>query len=74
MSANQIVNQTSQELVTLAATARLTGDRMSHLQVDRLKLEFEKSLQRYSALQKVKLFLFHQGITVVDGKDANNID
>ncbi len=56
MSANQIVNQTSQELVTLAATARLTGDRMSHLQVDRLKLEFEKSLQRYSALQKVKLF------------------
>lgn len=52
MSANQIVNQTSQELVTLAATARLTGDRMSHLQVDRLKLEFEKSLQRYSALQK----------------------
>ncbi|XP_057369135.1 syntaxin-7-like [Daphnia carinata] len=52
MSANQIVNQTSQELMALATAARLSGDRMCHLQLDRLKLEFEKSLQRYSTLQK----------------------
>lgn len=56
MSANQIVNQTTQELMALAAAARLSGDRMSHLQLDRLKLEFEKSLQRYSTLQKVAHF------------------
>merc|ERR1712116_63666 len=33
MSANQVVNQTSQELVQLASIARTTGDRMFHLQV-----------------------------------------
>lgn len=53
MSANQVVNQTSQELVQLASVARTAGDRMFHLQVERLKSEFEKSLQRYSSLQKV---------------------
>jgi len=52
MSANQVVNQTSQELVQLASVARTAGDRMFHLQVERLKSEFEKSLQRYSSLQK----------------------
>ena len=55
MSANQVVNQTSQELVQLASIARTTGDRMFHLQVERLKSEFEKSLQRYSSLQKVSI-------------------
>ncbi len=58
MSANQIVNQTSQELMTLASTARRTGDRMFHLQVERLKKEFEQSLQRYSNLQKVQFRKF----------------
>jgi len=52
MSANQVVNQTSQELVQLASVAHTAGDRMFHLQVERLKSEFEKSLQRYSSLQK----------------------
>ena len=53
MSTNQVVSQTSQDLVQLAASARSIGDRMFHLQVERLKSEFEKSLQRYSLLQKV---------------------
>ena len=53
MSTNQVVSQTSQELVQLASVARTAGDRMFHLQVERLKSEFEKTLQRYSSLQKV---------------------
>lgn len=56
MSANQVVNQTSQELIMLATAAKQTGDRMYYLQVERLKSEFEKSLNRYSSLQKVKSF------------------
>lgn len=55
MSANQVVSQTSQELITLASSARQLGDRMFFLQVERLKSEFEKSLHRYSHLQRVTI-------------------
>ena len=58
MSTNQIVNQTSQDLVQLATLARSIGDRMFFLQVERLKSEFETSLKRYSGLQQVWKHLF----------------
>lgn len=65
ISANQIINQTSQELLQLAATAQQTKDRMFHLQVERLKREFEKSLNRYSMLQKVTIHCYSIFFTTV---------
>jgi len=50
MSTNQVINQTSQDMAQLVVFAR--SDRIFLLQVERLKNEFEKSLQRYSTLQK----------------------
>ena len=64
LSVKQVVAQTKQEFILLANTTHKIGKEnrkeqiMFQLQMEKLKSDFESSLQRYSRLQNVNIFCY----------------